>query len=404
MVTTVVDPSKPGRQDTAVLATVSIAHLASHFHIMTLPALIPLLPKHFGVNFIDIGVALTVFNLVSLVVQAPLGFVTDMLGARRLLVAALLLGGLSFASLAFTNDYPWLVVAMAGAGLANGVYHPADYALLSASIGRSRIGRAFSIHTFAGFIGNAIAPAALLSIAAAGGVKMAFGAAGMLGIAVAVLVLTGMRQQPIRRRDQFSVRLKPTVGGGRLAVVTPVVLSLTMLFVLLNLSTSGIQNFSVAALAAGYSVELSLANVALTGFLFASAFGVLAGGALADRTTRHGYVAIIAFLLTAVLILVVAVVRLPSTVLVLFMAAAGFLSGIIAPSRDMLVRAAAPSGAEGRVFGIVSTGFNVGGAVGPILFSWLLDHALPRWVFGASVVFMMSTVVLTVYQEYRQRR
>ena len=131
---------------------------------------------------------------------------------------------------------------------------------------------------------------------------------------------------------------------------------MTMLFVLLNLSTSGIQNFSVAALVAGYGVELSLANVALTSFLFASAFGVLAGDAVADRTYRHGHVAITAFLLTTSLILLVAVVRLPSAVLVLVMSTAGFLSGVIAPSREMLVRSAAQPGAEGRVFGTTCRG------------------------------------------------
>jgi MFS family permease len=174
-----------------------------------------------------------------------------------------------------------------------------------------------------------------------------------------------------------------------------------MLFVLINLSTSGIQKFSVA-LVAGYGVELSLANVALTSFLFASAFGVLAGDAVADRTYRHGHVAITAFLLTTSLILLVAVVRLPSAVLVLVMSTAGFLSGVIAPSREMLVRSAAQPGAEGRVFGIVSTGFNIGGVARPILFGWLLDHAVPQFVFGTSVVFMVLTVGLPLFQERRR--
>jgi FSR family fosmidomycin resistance protein-like MFS transporter len=100
----------------------------------------------------------------------------------------------------------------------------------------------------------------------------------------------------------------------------------------------------------------------------------------------------------------VAVIPLPALPLLLLLATAGFLSGVIAPSRDMLVRAAAPAGAEGRVFGIVSTGFSVGGVVGPILFGWLLDHGQPRWIFGGSVVFMMLTVALTVYQEHRMNR
>ena len=69
---------------------------------------------------------------------------------------------------------------------------------------------------------------------------------------------------------------------------------------------------------------------------------------------------------------------------------AGIIFGMMQPSRDMLVRRAAPPGAAGRVFGIVSTGFNIGGIIGPILFGWLMDHGEPRWVFGGAVVFMAA--------------
>ena len=46
----------------------------------------------------------------------------------------------------------------------------------------------------------------------------------------------------------------------------------------------------------------------------------------------------------------------------------------------MLVHAAAPVGAEGCVFGIVSTGFSIGGAGGPVLFGWLLDSGRPQGI------------------------
>jgi MFS family permease len=86
------------------------------------------------------------------------------------------------------------------------------------------------------------------------------------------------------------------------------------------------------------------------------------------------------------------------------MGAAGFLSGMIAPSRDMLVRAAAPPGASGRVFGIVTTGFNIGGTIGPMLGGWIMDHGLPRFVFYVSVVFMLLTVAMALASERRTRR
>jgi MFS family permease len=72
---------------------------------------------------------------------------------------------------------------------------------------------------------------------------------------------------------------------------------------------------------------------------------------------------------------------------------------VIAPSRDILVRNAAPPGAAGRAFAIVSTGFNFSGIVSPLLFGWIMDQNMPHGVFIVSAVFMASTVVLTFFTE-----
>ena len=113
---------------------------------------------------------------------------------------------------------------------------------------------------------------------------------------------------------------------------------------------------------------------------------MLAGGFLADRTERHGQVAAACFAINAAIVLVIAAVALPSLLLTTLMTIAGFLGGVIAPSRDMLVRAAAPPGAAGRAFGIVSTGFNFSGILAPLLYGFIMDQKMPHWVFGASVV------------------
>ncbi|AVO46484.1 MFS transporter [Phreatobacter cathodiphilus] len=386
-----------------LLGQVSLAHLVSHVHIMTVPALLPLLPGHFGSSFIEIGAALTLFNLVSLVVQAPMGFVSDRLGARRVLVAGLILGGLSFTGLAMAPGYGMLLAAMAAAGLANGVYHPANYALLARGIDGARMGKAFSLHTFAGYLGTAISPPLLLGAAALSGVSGAFAVAGALGLGIGLLLLvTGRepRQAPQPRKDEpDGAAARPP----RARLLTGTVLALTAMFVLLNLSTGGIQSFSASALVMGYGIDLAGANAALTLFLFMSAGGVLAGGTLADRTSRHGLVAAGAFLATAVIATVMALTTPSVLVATLLLGLAGFLSGIITPSRDMLVRAAAPKGAEGIVFGIVSTGFNIGGLVGPLLYAALLDQGQPRAIFAAAAGFMVLTVVLTVIQDRRAR-
>ena len=117
---------------------------------------------------------------------------------------------------------------------------------------------------------------------------------------------------------------------------------------------------------------------------------------MADRSTRHGQVAAACFAINAVIMLVIATTTLPSVVLTAAMGIAGFLGGVIAPSRDMLVRNAAPPGAAGRAFGIVSTGFNFSGILSPLLFGWIMDQQMPHWVFGASVAFMVMTVLLAL--------
>ncbi len=149
----------------------------------------------------------------------------------------------------------------------------------------------------------------------------------------------------------------------------------------------------------GYGATFSAANLALTAYLGASAVGVLAGGFLADHTRRHGQVAAACFAVNAAIVLAIALMNLPQLVLTAAMTLAGFLGGVIAPSRDMMVRNAAPVGAAGRAFGIVSTGFNVGGIISPLLFGWIMDQNAPHWVFGASAVFMVITVLLALATE-----
>jgi len=382
------------------LIVVSGAHLVSHLHIMVLPVLLPLLKEHMNVGFFERGLALTVFNVVSGLTQAPMGFVVDRIGARRVLIAGLLLGGLAFLSLSMSGAYAWLIVVALVAGLANCVYHPADYAILTDSIAEERIGRAFSIHTFAGFLGSAIAPPLLLGLAALGGLNASVVCAGLLAWAVACLVFLVPDQQKQRHAKPAAA----TEAGQAVGVLTPAVLGLTVFFTLLALSHSAMYSFSIVALLAGHGVSLAVATAALTAYLAGSAAGVLAGGVLADRTRRHGDVAAAGFALSAALALAIAVLDLPAVALISAMGGAGFLFGIIQPSRDMLVRRAAPPGAAGRVFGIVSTGFNIGGIFGPLLFGWLMDNQAPRWIFVAAVVFMLTTALFAAFEDRGFRR
>jgi MFS transporter, FSR family, fosmidomycin resistance protein len=392
------------QREIGLLIVVSAAHLVSHFYILVLPVLIPLLKDRLGVGFFEIGVALTTFNVVTGLTQAPMGFLVDRVGARLVLMAGLCLGGLAFTGLGLWTTYPVLIAAALVAGLANCVYHPADYALLADAIPDHRIGRVFSVHTFAGFAGGALAPPILLGIAAYAGLAAALLIAGLVGPAVAGLLLS--RWDKVKAQPHSQPRTIASAAGGRApwGILNASIIGLTGFFTLLALSSGGIQSFSVVALLATQDVTLASANVALTAHLACAAIGVLAGGVLADRTASHGYVAAVGFGLTTAIVAAIASLTLPAALIIGGLALAGFLSGIIMPSRDMLVCKAAPPGMVGRAFGIVSTGFNIGGIIGPLLFGWIMDNASPRWVFGASAVFMAVTAAYGIASEHRARQ
>jgi MFS family permease len=376
------------------LGAISVAHWVSHFHIFALPMLFPFLKQQLNVGYVELGFALTVFAVTSGLTQAPIGYLADHIGARKILLMGLCVGGAALIVLGFHLSYPWLIISAALLGLANSVYHPANYAILSAHMNEARMGRAFSIHTFAGFLGGAVAPAIMAALVATIGGHGALIVAGAVGPAVAVLILViGIPDASASDRKTGSANTP------KQSVITPALIMLTIFFMLLSLSSAGIGNFGVVALMSGYGATFSAANLALTAYLGASAVGVLAGGFLADHTERHGQVAAACFAINAAILLVVAAVSLPPLLLMAAMASAGFLGGVIAPSRDMMVRNAAPAGAAGRAFGIVSTGFNLGGIFSPLLFGWIMDQNLPHWVFGASVVFMVLTVLLALATE-----
>lgn len=392
----------PGTIDGATIGTerraiwfVSSAHMVSHFYILALAPLFPLLKTFLGVSFIQLGLALTVFNTVSVLAQTPIGFLTDRLGSRKLLIAALLLGGLAFISFAFVPTYAWLLGVMVLVGLANAVYHPADYDLLHAAVAPPRVGRAFSYHTFSGYVGFGLAPPVLIWSGTTFGVQAAFVVAGAVGLiaAIPLLFATELDRRPGDAKHDAATAPPASLRS----LLTPAILSLTLWFTLLALSTSGIQNFSIVALNALYAIPLGMASAALTAFLIGSAVGVLIGGHIADKTLHHAEVASAGFLAFAILTVAVGTFNAGAYGITALLALAGVCAGLIQPSRDMLVRRAAPPGGMGRTFGIVTTGFSIGGMVGPMFYGVLMDHALVRSVYYVSAAFMLLTVALAFF-------
>src|SRR6266480_2219157 len=207
------------------LAGISTAHWVSHFHFTVPPMLFPFLKEQLGVDYLELGFALTVFAVISALTQAPMGYLADHIGARKVLLMGLTLGGFALIMLGVHRSYSWLIASAVLLGLANSVYHPADYAILSAHIDEARMGRAFSIHTFAGFFGGAVAPATIAALVAVVGGQGALIASGAIGILAALLLVA----IPIPEASAVTAT-DGTRNGARVNVLTPAILVLTVFF------------------------------------------------------------------------------------------------------------------------------------------------------------------------------
>ncbi len=378
--------------DVRLVAGVSAAHLVSHYYILVLPPLFAFVRAEYGVSYTELGLALSVFNIVSAVLQTPAGFLIDRVNARLCLVAGLLLGAIGMAGAALVNSY-WFFVAMFGLmGIGNTVYHPADYALISRHVAPERMSQCYSVHTFAGLVGGALAPGTMLLMHSLWGWRGAFLGAAALGAAVAafLLVMREPPEQPVKPRSNAKVDAGD--NSWRLLLSPPILVSLLFFFMLATASF-GLQSFLVVGLGALHNTPAGAANAALTGYLVMGAAGVLLGGWIAGRTQRHSLVAVLGLAVTAVVIVLIGNVDLHATLLVAALSLAGLATGMIMPSRDMIVREVTPAGSFGKVFGFVTNGFNFGGAIAPVMFGALMDHGEPRLVFLLMAVFWCLAIL-----------
>ena len=382
-----------------LIAGVCIAHFVSHYYMMLLAPLFVFIKDEYGVTYTELSLALAAFGVVSSVMQTPVGFFVDRFGARLNLIGGLLLGSAAVAAAGLVDSF-WVFIAMfAVMGLANTVYHPADYALLSERVTPQRVPQVFSFHTCSGMIGSAVAPGTLLFMQSLVGWRGAFVCAAALGI-IAALILALQGEPPPRHRTTHVSKPRSddpssaAAAGWRLLLSPPILLNLVF-FVLLAMVGGGLNQFLVVGLGALYGTPPALANTALTGLLVMSAIGVLVGGALATRTTHHTLVTAGGLLVTGAVSTLVGFVDPGALLLVLIVSLSGFASGMTMPSRDMIVRSVTPPGSFGKVFGFVTTGFHIGGMVAPLIFAQLLDHGHPRAVFlciAACAIVAIATV------------
>jgi MFS family permease len=393
-----ISATQPLRTDAQVIGLVGLGHGTSHFFHLLLAPLFPWLKDAFGLSYAELGLLMTVFFIVSGVGQALAGFVVDRIGALPILLGGLALLCISALGLATSNSYAALMLFAAVAGVGNSVFHPADFTVLNRRVSTPRLGHAFSVHGLSGALGWAAAPVFLAGIASLTNWRIALLAAAVLAFVVlAVLFVFRDLLDPKETSDSVVRSRRGGAIGDSLQFLTLRAVWMCFAFFLVaSLSFGGIQSFAPAAIRDLYSLPFTFATACITAYMLASAGGLVIGGFAAARTQYHDRVIAVAFTIAGSAALLVALGSMPGWMTMPMLAVVGFGAGLAGPSRDLLVRAAAPSNATGRVYGVVYSGMDIGLAIAPPIFGALMDTSHPAWVFVLMGLFQFAAMLTAV--------
>lgn len=387
----------PLRQDARTIALIGLAHGSSHFFHMLLPPLFPWLIGEFGFSYSELGLLVSVFFVVSGVGQALSGFLVDRVGARPVLFFALA----SFATAGLVagtaQGYAGLLVAAALAGLGNAPFHPVDFTILNKRVSPQRLGHGFSVHGISGNLGWATAPVFMAGIASATG---SWRAACLCGALLALVVLAVMVWNRDALDDRQGAWAHQTPGAKAVADEHPMAFlklpSVWLCFSFFFWSTcalSAIQSFASPALQSMYGLPLSVTALVVTGYMLCGAAGMVVGGFLVGRVVRLEKIISVCLLASAALLVLVGTGWLPGMAAVVVAALAGVGTGLASPSRDMLIKRAAPPGATGRVYGTVYSGLDLGFCLAAPVFGALLDRGMTSGIFYGSAITLALSVV-----------
>lgn len=399
----VAPPLSSWRQDARTIGLIGLAHGSSHFFHLLLPPLFPWLIAEFGYSYVQLGAMVSLFFIVSGIGQMLSGFLVDRVGALPVLFAALgsfVLAGLMAAA---AQNYPMLLAAAFFAGLGNAPFHPVDFTILNKRVSAPHIGHAFSVHGISGNLGWATAPVFMAGITTWTG---SWRVACLCGAGLAALVLLTMVWQ--RRwlddrapdvlaaapRAPTPVGAPATLGASALAFLRlPAVWLCFAFFFFSTVGLSAVQSFASPALQALYGLPAAQTALVVTGFMLCGAVGAVGGGFLVARVQRLERTIAVFLLLAGALLALVGTGWLSGPAALIVASVAGFGHGFAGPSRDMLIKQAAPPGATGRVYGTVYSGLDLGFSIAAPMFGHLMDRGQPRMVFfGAGVALAVSVL------------
>ncbi len=364
------------RSDAQLIGLVGLAHATSHFSQLLLAPLFPWLKDAFQVSYTELGFVLTVFFVVSCIVQAASGFIVDRLGPRPVLFVGLGLLGLAAFGYAAAQSYGMLLACAMVAGAGNGVFHPVDYTLFNRKVAHTRLGHAYSVHGITGSLGWALAPAVVVPLALMFSWRVALAAGGAVALLVLLVLwlyrhVLALDVQAVHKATGPAA--DPDAGGEFAFLRLPAVWMCFGFFFFYAMALSVVQTFAPAAAGHLHAVPVELIAMCLTIYMVAASAGMVAGGFMVSDPARCERIVGLGFGLAGLMALALAFASFTPVMVPVLFGAMGFATGIAGPSRDLLVKRSTPANSTGRVYGVVYAGLDIGQAIAPLIFGRLMD-------------------------------
>jgi MFS family permease len=346
-------------------------------------AIVPLAPTfadEFALSGVEAGLILAAASLAALVVALPLGVLADRFGARRVTIASACLFTLATLGQGLADDFPTLLAARVGFGIAFGALWGAGASWLSDSLSDERRTGALALATTVAGLGFTAGPvfAGVLADRYETGTPFL-----VLAIAAAAVTAALFVTAPAATASAPEQRLRDAL---RLARSDELVLAGIAIIVLIGLVGGGVNLLVPLQLRENgvSAAEIGLLfSVASAVYTVVSAF-VARLGARSATLRVGGYAALITGL--SIFLVLTSSSTLAAIAFVLLRAPAwSTMDTIIYP----LAAAGAHRSAIGRgsVMGLVMLGWAAASTVGPIVAGGIADAAGARAAYAVMIVF-----------------
>jgi MFS transporter, FSR family, fosmidomycin resistance protein len=377
-------PAQPS-QDTRVISFITVAHGLSHFYQILIASLFAFISPDLGLNYTQLGILIALFFAASGIGQVASGFAVDAFGGRRLLIAGLMMCGLAHVAAGLAGGFTTLAVAALFAGLGNSVFHPADFSLMNHLVSQKRLSWAFSLHAIAGNIGYVLSPIFAVAAYKQLGWHGALVLAGSFGTALALWLMV----EPSLRESSHIKSISSAKGLSAQELIAPLLSPIIFMafafFCVTTFYSVTISSFGPALFRDVHGQSIEQGTLLLSLYLVSQTAGMLLGGWIGSVAVAPGRTASLATFAAGVLACGLFFAPLSTGWLTAILLSVGLCVGIVSPSRDLLIKKAAPKQALGRAYGVVYSGFDVGASIAPVIYGSLIDHKLGLVVFACAV-------------------